>query len=164
MAHLYQGNAYADTVWWQYFGWNKRSGWQTRLWIRRSPLPKDPYRPHRIGDIAWVLMWMNLHAAYVLLYPETVFAKRRVGTGSCSGAGNISGESTIYRKLNGCIQKKHDDAAAPAKKPARRRCDHEFEVRGHLRHYKSGKTVFIRPYTKNRGASQKNIHDYRIGK
>lgn len=33
----------------------------------------------------------------------------------------------------------------------RKPCLFEFGVRGHVRHYKSGKTVWIEPYTKNKG-------------
>lgn len=29
--------------------------------------------------------------------------------------------------------------------------DHAFSVRGHYRHYKSGKVVFVQPYEKNTG-------------
>lgn len=39
-------------------------------------------------------------------------------------------------------------------KPVRRaytKCDHEINVRGHLRRYSSGKTVWIQPFTKNSG-------------
>lgn len=32
---------------------------------------------------------------------------------------------------------------------------YEFQVRGHYRHYKSGKTVFIKPYEKGKGLEQK---------
>lgn len=33
----------------------------------------------------------------------------------------------------------------------RRPCNFEFGVRGHVRHYKSGKVIWIEPYTKNKG-------------
>ena len=32
----------------------------------------------------------------------------------------------------------------------------EFQVRGHYRHYKSGKVVFVKPFEKGKGLEAKN--------
>ncbi len=44
------------------------------------------------------------------------------------------------------------------------KCIYSFDVRGHYRHYKSGKTVFIKPFEKNKGKPKKDtIYKIRIG-
>lgn len=40
---------------------------------------------------------------------------------------------------------------------------HEFSVRGHIRHYKNGREVFIKSYTKCKGRGTQLIQSYSIG-
>lgn len=40
---------------------------------------------------------------------------------------------------------------------------HEFQVRGHIRHYKNGHEVFIKSYTKCKGRGQRTSRQYSIG-
>lgn len=46
---------------------------------------------------------------------------------------------------------------------SRKKIDHEFSVRGHYRHYKNGKTIWIREYTKGRDKKQRRDKTYKIG-
>lgn len=67
---------------------------------------------------------------------------------------------SINRKLKAYISCEHAPTVPTGKgaKP-----QHEFDVRGHMRHYKSGKVVYIRPYTKCKGRGTKIIHEYITG-
>ena len=39
---------------------------------------------------------------------------------------------------------------------------HEYDVRGHYRHYKNGKVVLVKPHTCCVGRGAKNIHEYEV--
>lgn len=54
-----------------------------------------------------------------------------------------------------------DENKIDGKQTIRRKCSHEFNVRGHYRHYKSGKVVWIDEYRKNVG-NEKKSKAYRL--
>ena len=76
--------------------------------------------------------------------PGKKSGSRDGGTGGSRGAKrsviDIGGECLIYAK--------DDDAVRQFRKA--RKCGYRFTVRGHMRHYKNGRTVWIKPYDKNK--------------
>lgn len=70
----------------------------------------------------------------------------------------IRKEYVIDEKLNSTVL---NDSADPAQKRAYTKPEHEIRVRGHIRRYKSGKSVWIKPFVKNKD-KEKNIKEYKL--
>jgi len=102
---------------------------------------------------------VSMTVAYSILYADRVFVESS-GKHRLNVESNSDSDELIYRKLKAYISCEHAPATPTGKgaKP-----QHEFDVRGHMRHYKSGKVVYIRPYTKCKGRGTKIIHEYITG-
>ena len=102
---------------------------------------------------------VNMTVAYSILYADRVFIESS-GKHRLNGLSKSDSDELIYSKLKAFISCEHAPTVATGKgaKP-----QHEFDVRGHMRHLKSGKVVYVRPYTKCKGRGTKIIHEYITG-
>jgi len=64
------------------------------------------------------------------------------------------GKKTIKIPLEKIVKKSRENVHCSFNN--REKCKFSFSVRGHYRHLKSGKTVFIKPYKKNRGKPERD--------
>ena len=111
-----------------------------------------------LKEIGLMTTTFNMIVAYMMLNSEKEFVessgKHRIAVESKSDCDEL-----IYRKLKAFTSKvsekpsSHGTGKGSTPK-------HEFDVRGHERHYKSGKVVYIKGYTKCKGRGTKIIHEY----
>lgn len=64
----------------------------------------------------------------------------------------------VYTRIS--LWKYIKDVQSSVKRLPPSKCDFCFGVRGHYRHYKSGKVVFVHPYEKNKGKPQRKDTRY----
>ena len=112
-----------------------------------------------LKEVTLMTVTINMTAAYSILYADRVFIENS-GKHRLNGLSKSDSDELIYSKLKAFISREHAPTVATGKgaKP-----QHEFDVRGHMRHLKSGKVVYVRPYTKCKGRGTKIIHEYVTG-
>jgi len=112
-----------------------------------------------LKEVTLMTVTINMTVAYSILYADRVFVESS-GKHRYSGLSKSDSDELIYSKLKAFISREHAPTVATGKgtKP-----QHEFDVRGHMRHLKSGKVVYVRPYTKCKGRGTKIIHEYITG-
>lgn len=109
-----------------------------------------------LKEVGLMTVTTTMMIAYAILNSKTVF-KKSSGKHRLNVKGNFDSDELIYSKLKALVsthqEKPH--ATGTGSKP-----QHEFDVRGHIRHLSSGKEIYIRPYTKCKGRGTKIIHEY----
>lgn len=129
--------------------------WATSYKVKALQRGKEQW----LKEVALMTVTVSMTVAYSILYADRVFVessgKHRLNVDSHSDSDEL-----IYRKLKAYISCEHAPTTPTGKgaKP-----QHEFDVRGHMRHLKSGKVVYVRPYTKCKGRGTKIIHEYITG-
>lgn len=112
-----------------------------------------------LKEVALMTVTTNMTVAYMMLHPDKVFSES-TGKHRLNVTGKSDSDELIYSKLKALVSVEHTPSVTTGKGTVPQ---HEFDVRGHMRHYKSGKTVYVRPYTKCKGRGTKVIHEYEIG-
>jgi hypothetical protein len=107
------------------------------------------------------MLWFSVMLLATYYHPE--FESRKIVTAEKARAGKRAknrkkSARTLYTRsyvidaeMVGKIQRKTKQRANPS---------HEFSVRGHYRHYKSGKTVWIRPHIRCKGKGKATDRTY----
>ena len=112
-----------------------------------------------LKEVAHMTVTTNMMVAFAIINSEKIFqqssGKHRLNLNSKSDSDEI-----IYSKLKALTSKEYEPTVSTGKGTPPQ---HEFDVRGHVRHYKSGKEVYVKPYTKCKGRGTKVIHEYELG-
>lgn len=93
---------------------------------------------------------------YVITHPERVFRVGKNGKHVLNKKPPHGDDEALYSRINALrsvIQETHGTGKG-------RPHTHEYDVRGHYRHYKNGKIIFVKPHTCCKGRGAKNIHEY----
>ena len=100
-----------------------------------------------------ITIWATVSAYIVNFQPELVEADRKESKSNGASvhkasakAANKSADRVIYLRPI-VFTSEHESPVKRKYTP----CKNAFSVRGHYRHYKSGKVVYIQPYEKNAG-------------
>lgn len=111
-----------------------------------------------LKEVGLMVVTTSMMVAFAILNSKTVF-KKRSGKHRLMVNGNSDSDELIYNKLKALVSTHQDKphATGTGVKP-----QHEFDVRGHIRHLSSGKEVYVRPYTKCKGRGTKIIHEYSL--
>lgn len=121
--------------------------------VSYSPTPS-----HKLMDKAVELRAVNAVLQYAITHPERVFREGKNGKRVLNKAPRHGNDEPLYQQikaLRSLIQETHSTGKGT---PHR----HEYDVRGHYRHYKNGKVVFVKPYTCCAGKGVKNFHEYEV--
>lgn len=94
---------------------------------------------------------------YSMNHLEKEFGKSVKKNNQRKGNAKQNKEAVLYRKINAFARK---GASNDYAEKTTRKMTHEFEVRGHIRHLKNGKQIWINPYTKCKGKGKKINHEY----
>lgn len=95
---------------------------------------------------------------YSILHPERIFKVGRKGKRVLNKPPKHGNDEPLYQRikaLRSVIQETRSTGKGTPHK-------HEYDVRGHYRHYKNGKIVFVKPHTCCVGRGSKNTHEYDI--
>lgn len=95
---------------------------------------------------------------YAITHPERIFREGKNGKRVLNKAPRHEDDEPLYQKikaLRSLIQETRSTGRGTPHK-------HEYDVRGHYRHYKNGKVVFVKPHTCCVGRGTKNIHEYEV--
>ena len=112
-----------------------------------------------LREIGLMTTTFNMTVAYSIINAERVFTESS-GKHRLKGESNSDSDELIYHKLKAYVSTSH----APAEHTGTGHSpSHEFDVRGHYRHYKSGKVIWINEFTKCKGRGTKIIHEYITG-
>lgn len=115
-------------------------------------------REQWLKEVGLMVVTTTMMVSFAMLYPEKVFEKEPSGKHRLKAATSKSdSDEIIYSKLNALVSVSHPSTQPTGKGSCPQ---HEFDVRGHMRRYKSGKVVYIKPYTKCKGRGTKIIHEY----
>ena len=95
---------------------------------------------------------------YSMNHLEKEFGKSVKKNNQRKGSVKQNKEAVLYRKINAFARKGNNNSVRVEK--TNRKMTHEFEVRGHIRHLKNGKQIWIKPYTKCKGKGVKINHEY----
>lgn len=129
--------------------------WGTSFKAKAIQRGKDDW----LKEVALMTVTTNMMVAFAIINSKRIFqqssGKHRLNLNSKSDSDEI-----IYSKLKALTSKEYapTDSTGKGTSP-----QHEFDVRGHVRHYKSGKEVYVKPYTKCKGRGTKVIHEYELG-
>lgn len=96
-----------------------------------------------------ITIWATVSAYVVNFQPEVIEKDQETQTAhprTRRAAANKPADRVIY--LNPIVYSSSQESPAKRKYTP---CENAFSVRGHYRHYKSGKVVYVRPYEKNTG-------------
>lgn len=96
-----------------------------------------------------ITIWATVSAYVVNFQPEEIERER-----SATQPQGKNHRSTESKPADRVIHLKPIVYSSSSESPAKRKytlCENAFSVRGHYRHYKSGKVVYVRPYEKNTG-------------
>ncbi len=133
-----------------------RVDWQTQFKVKAIIKGKEEW----LKEIGLMVTTVNMVVAYSMLNADKVFTESS-GKHRIKGESNSDSDELIYHKLKAFVsvqQSKPTKATGKGHIP-----QHEFDVRGHDRHYKSGKVVHVKGYTKCKGRGTKIIHEYVTG-
>lgn len=129
--------------------------WGTSFTVKSIQKGKDQW----LKEVALMTVTVSMVVAYSILYADRVFmessGKHRLNLESHSESDEL-----IYSKLKAYISCNHAPTVSTGKGAVPQ---HEFDVRGHMRHLKSGKVVYVKPYTKCKGRGTKIVHEYITG-
>lgn len=127
--------------------------WENSFKVKAIQRGKEQW----LKEIGLMVSSTNMMVAYALLNPKKVFVESS-GKHHFPKVPKSDTDEIIYSKLKAYISlrnKTESNTKGICPK-------HEFDVRGHMRHYKSGKVGFVRPYTKCKGRGTKIIHEYEV--
>lgn len=129
--------------------------WGTSFRVKALQRGKEQW----LKEVGLMTVTTSMMVAYSILYADRVFVESS-GKHRLALENHSDSDELIYSKLKAYISQEHAPTVSTGKgvKP-----QHEFDVRGHYRHYKSGKVVYVRPYTKCKGRGTKIIHEYITG-
>lgn len=106
------------------------------------------------------LFFAHLAVSYLMLNSVKIFAEQKDGSHLIRVGKKSNKDEQIYRVINPLISVVYKEPTKSTGNGTPH--SHEYDVRGHWRTYKSGKSVFIRPFTKCKGRGKKNIHEYNL--
>lgn len=93
---------------------------------------------------------------FAITHPERIFKKNRNGKHILNSAPKTGDDERLYRRIK-AFRSLVTETKATGKGHSHR---HEYDVKGHYRHYKNGKIVYVKSYTCCKGRGAKNIHIY----
>lgn len=95
---------------------------------------------------------------YSMLHPEKVFKVGRKGKRVLNKSPKHGNDEPLYQRIQALRSTVQETRSTGKGTPHK----HEYDVRGHYRHYKNGKVVFVKPHTCCVGRGAKNIHEYEV--
>lgn len=131
-----------------------KKDWETSFKVKAIQRNKEEW----LKEIGLMTATTNMTVAYAMLNAKRVFTKD-MGKHHIVGTSKSDADDLIYNKLKAYISSSHTKSTKSLKGICPQ---HEFDVRGHMRHYKSGKVGFVRPYTKCKGRGSRIIHEYKV--
>lgn len=133
-----------------------RVDWDSQFKVKAIVKGKENW----LKEIGLMTTTFNMIVAYSMLNSEKVFVES-FGKHRLKGESNSDSDELLYHKLKAFVstqQKNPTKSTGKGHSPK-----HEFDVRGHERHLKSGKIVHVKGYTKCKGRGTKIIHEYVTG-
>ena len=129
--------------------------WETDFKVKAIQRGKEQW----LREVGLMTSTISMAIAYSILNANEVFVEKK-GKHHITGMSNSDSDELIYSKLKAYIYTRHEEThtTGTGHPPA-----HEFDVRGHWRHYKSGKVGWVSGYTKCKGRGTKIIHEYVTG-
>lgn len=128
--------------------------WENSFKVKAIQRGKEQW----LKEIGLMISTTNMMIAYAMLNPDKVFVENS-GKHHFANIPESDTDEIIYRKLKTYISVSYNKSKPSTKGVCPR---HEFDVRGYMRHYKSGKVGFVKPYTKCKGRGRKIIHEYEV--
>lgn len=130
--------------------------WKTSFKVKAIQRGKEQW----LKEIGLMVTTTTMMVSYVMLNPDKVFVESS-GKHRFTNAPKSDSDEIIYSKLKAYISTSHTETQPTGKGACPQ---HEFDVRGHMRHYKSGKVAYVHPYVKCKGRGTKIIHEYKVNK
>lgn len=128
--------------------------WENSFKVKAIQRGKEQW----LKEVGLMVVTTNMMVSYVMLNPDKVFVENS-GKHHFANTPKSDSDEVIYSKLKAYISTSHSETRATGKGACPQ---HEFDVRGHMRHYKSGKVGYVRPYVKCKGRGTKIIHEYEV--
>lgn len=132
-----------------------RVDWGTDFKVKAIQRGKEAW----LKEVGLMVATITMAVSYSILNADKVFVEDK-GKHRLAGESHSDSDELIYHKLKAYISTSHPASRGTGKGHSPQ---HEFEVRGHERHYKSGKVIWVKGFTKCKGRGTKIIHEYVTG-
>lgn len=126
--------------------------WGTAFKVKAIQRGKENW----LKEVGMMVVTTHMSVSYMMLHCEQIFTGS-TGKHHFIGFSKSDSDEIIYSKLKALVSVSHPQTVSTGKGAVPH---HEFDVRGHIRHLKSGKEVYIKSYTKCKGRGTKIVHEY----